>query len=105
MTSPVTSTSVATNGAEATALLTAIAERYAVGLASIHALLDPRKIVVAGSLATLGGPALRSAITAELSTVALATPPVLGATVTDDPVMSGALMSSLELARDRVFST
>ena len=96
---------VATNGAEATALLTAIAERYAVGLASIHALLDPRKIVVAGSLATLGGPALRSAITAELSTVALATPPVLGATVTDDPVMSGALMSSLELARDRVFST
>jgi len=82
-----------------------IAGRYAVGLASILALLDPAQVILAGSVAAAGGQQLVDAVTKELNAVAIATPPVSAGTVTDSPITRGAMILSLGHARDRVFNT
>ena len=106
-----------TNGADAMAalvatptqaardLVTEIAGRYAIALASIVALIDPAQVILAGSLVDAGGPMLIDAVTRELGAVAIATPPVSAGLVTDSPITRGAMILSLRLARDRVFNT
>ena len=87
------------------AIVTEIAGRYATALASILALLDPEEVILAGSIVTAGGSALIDAVASELAAVAIVTPPVTAGIVTDDPITKGAMILSLGLARERVFST
>ncbi len=96
---------VADDAPAATELLTEIASRYAIGLASVLALLDPGRVVVAGSVARAGGERLRALVERELASVAITTPPLSLGVVEASPILTGALMLSLDHARDRVFAT
>ena len=85
--------------------VTELASRYAVGLASAIALLDPPAIVLAGRTLDAGGPVLRDAIRAELDEISIRTPRLLLGGAGRDAVLAGALLLGLENTRDRVFST
>ena len=96
---------VANDTQAAREVLTDIGGRYAIGLASILALLDPAEVILAGAIAAAGGQQLVDAVASELSAVAIATPPVSLGLVTDSPITRGAMILSLGHARDRVFNT
>ena len=96
---------IASDTQAAREVLTDIGGRYAIGLASILALLDPAEVILAGAVAAAGGQQLVDAVASELSAVAIATPPVSLGLVTDSPITRGAMILSLGHARDRVFNT
>ena len=98
-------TAVAAAVASHPALLTEIAGRYAVGLSSVVALLDPARVVIAGSVVRAGGEELRREIESELAAVAITTPPISTGQVIDAPILRGALLLSLDNTRDLVFAT
>jgi predicted NBD/HSP70 family sugar kinase len=82
-----------------------LAGRYAYGLASAIALLDPPAIVLAGRTLNAGGNALLDAIRAQLDEVSIRSPRLILGEVARDAVVAGALLVSLENMRDGVFST
>jgi len=79
--------------------------RYATGLASIVALIDPPVIVLAGSVMTAGGGALLATIRAHVDEVAIRTPRFVLGEVVDEPAVAGAMLASLDHTRNGVFST
>ena len=85
--------------------LTELAGRYAAGLAAVVALIDPSTIVLAGSVLTAGGAALRAAIETQLLDLAIRSPRLILGEIVDQPVMAGALLVSLDNTRDRIFAT
>ena len=86
-------------------LLAQLASRYAVGIASVIALLDPARIVLAGELTVVGGERLRAAIATELDELVIAAPPVQLSADPGTPILDGGLIMSLDHARASVFST
>lgn len=86
--------------------LDALAERYALALAAVIAVLDPEAVVLAGRYLHAGGEPLRAGIERELDRVAVRTPNVLrSAFVGQDAVIEGARHVALDRARDRAFAT
>lgn len=88
-----------------TAFLDELAARYALGLASAIALLDPPAIVLAGRTLDAGGRALLDAIGAQLDEIAIRSPRLVLGQVAHEAVIAGALLVSLEITRDGAFST
>ncbi|GAB2796461.1 ROK family transcriptional regulator [Streptomyces daliensis] len=86
-------------------LLRRTATGVAVGLASLVAMLDPQLIVLSGGVHTAGGEPLRALVRAELTELAVPRPQLVLGTVTEHPVLNGALQSALATARDEVFDT
>lgn len=85
------------------ALLDELAERLAVGLASICLVLDPRLVVLAGEVGCAGGSALAARIQAAVPRIAPVHPTVAVSSVTGNAVLAGALMVATGMARDAVF--
>jgi predicted NBD/HSP70 family sugar kinase len=92
----------AANGA---GFLTDLSVRYAAGLASIIAIVDPERVVLGGSVMQAGGEQLRSRVAAQLAELAMSRPTIVVSTVADNPVLTGALGAALERAREAVFAT
>ncbi|GAA2784961.1 ROK family transcriptional regulator [Crossiella cryophila] len=80
-----------------------VAERLAVGLAEITAVLDPGLIVLAGGLALAGGEVLRELVERELHALTIPRPPLRLSTVEGNPVLAGALDLGLGQVRDELF--
>ncbi|GAA4867627.1 ROK family transcriptional regulator [Kitasatospora terrestris] len=85
--------------------LRALAERLAVGLAVIVAVVDPELLVLSGSTPTAGGERLRAMVAEELARISLPRPEVRSSAVPGSPVLHGALQRALATARDALFST
>ncbi len=86
-------------------LIDQLAERFAVGIAAMVAVVDPALVILTGGVLVAGGSRLRDAIDVELGSLAAAHPTVALSGVEGDPVLSGALHTALGLARDEVFDT
>ncbi|HEX5568522.1 MAG TPA: ROK family transcriptional regulator [Streptomyces sp.] len=86
-------------------LLRRTATRLATGLAATVAVLDPELVVLSGAVLTAGGEVLRSLVQRELAELAVPRPRLVIGTVTEDPVLGGALESALATTRDEVFDT
>lgn len=86
-------------------LLDELARRYAVGLASVIALFDPAVVVLAGSVMVAGGDALLSSLTRQVEELAITVPRLALGTVEVHPVVTGALLVSLDHTRAKVFTT
>ncbi|MEO3842223.1 ROK family transcriptional regulator [Streptomyces sp. B22F1] len=86
-------------------LLDRYAERLAVGLASVVAVLDPQLIVLSGAVLTAGGDRLRALVQSELADLAAPRPRLVTGEVERHPVLTGALESALATTRDEVFDT
>lgn len=87
------------------ALLEQLAERFALGIAALVAVVDPALVVLSGAVLTAGGDRLLGLIGDQLDSLAAARPRLELARVTERPVLAGALQTALEAARDRVFDT
>ena len=88
-----------------TELLRQYAQRLAIGLASLTAVLDPGLIVLSGGLVSSGGELLRSLIQAELAELAASRPRLVLGEIERHPVLRGALERALADTRDEVFDT
>jgi predicted NBD/HSP70 family sugar kinase len=75
--------------------LTGLADRIAVGLAAVIAVLDPYLVVLAGPIAQAGGEMLLAAVTAAARRVAPLEGSIAVTTIDDDAVLLGALDAGL----------
>ncbi|MFF5634897.1 ROK family transcriptional regulator [Streptomyces sp. NPDC012825] len=87
------------------ALLDRYAERVAIGLSSLVAVLDPELIVLSGEVLVSGGEPLRARVQTALADLAASRPRLVLAAVPRRPVLRGALESALAATRDEVFDT
>ncbi|MGP3976175.1 ROK family protein [Streptomyces sp. 8N114] len=81
------------------------ARRLANGIAAVVAVVDPQLVVLSGAVPRTGGEELRALVERELTGLALPRPLLRLSELEDDPILSGALLSALALARDEVFDT
>jgi predicted NBD/HSP70 family sugar kinase len=85
--------------------LSVLADRLALGLAVIVAVVDPELVVLSGGTPTAGGDRLRELVQERLTGLAVAGPQVRCSTVPGPPVLHGALQRALATAREAVFTT
>jgi predicted NBD/HSP70 family sugar kinase len=84
------------------AMLAELAARIAVGLAAVVAVLDPALVVLAGEVGQAGGTALRDAVSAATRTASPLDTEIAVTSLTDDPVLLGALDAALAEVRDEL---
>ena len=80
----------------------ALAVRIAVGLAAVIAVLDPPLVVLAGEVGQAGGAVLPEAVAAALREVSVLETSVAATALTEDPVLRGALDTTLAAVRAAV---
>lgn len=85
-------------------LLTEIAARLALGVASVCVVLDPELIVLAGEVGEAGGDALTTRVADAVARICPIRPKVVTTTVTEDPVLRGAVLAALQHAREAIFA-
>jgi predicted NBD/HSP70 family sugar kinase len=88
-----------TQTAAAAAFLDELAERVAVGVASVCVVLDPGLVVLGGEVGRAGGGALASRVAAGVARICPARPRVVPTGVPGEPVLRGAMLAAVEQAR------
>ncbi|MEU6712587.1 ROK family transcriptional regulator [Nonomuraea purpurea] len=91
-------------GAEGEPLLDEIANRLALGVAAVCVILDPGLVVLAGEVGHAGGAALTSRVEEAVARICPVRPQVVTTTVTDNPVLRGAVLAALEQAREELLA-
>jgi predicted NBD/HSP70 family sugar kinase len=89
----------------ATTFLGELADRIAVGLAAVVAVLDPGLVVLAGGIARAGGEALCEAVTAALRHAAPLETTVAVTAIDDDAVLLGGLDAGLAAVREALIAS
>jgi predicted NBD/HSP70 family sugar kinase len=84
-------------------LLAEVADRLAVGLAPLVAVLDPELIVLTGAMLQAGGEALRELVEASLYEMVIPRPRLVLSEVAQDPVLTGAIESALAQTKQELF--
>lgn len=85
-------------------LLGELADRLAIGLAPIVAVLDPEMIVLTGAILRAGSDPLRELIAESLHDLAIPRPRLVLSEIPDNPVLAGAIQAALAATREAVFS-
>ncbi len=83
----------------ASPFLDELAHRVAVGVASVCVVLDPGLVVLGGEVGRAGGDALASRVAAAMASICPARPRVVPTGVPDEPVLRGAMLAAVDLAR------
>lgn len=91
-------------GAGAEEFLQAFADRLALGIASVCAVVDPALVVVAGEIGAAGDEALCELVEAAVQRIAPVNPRVVPTAVPDAPVLRGAVLTAVEQARLALFA-
>jgi predicted NBD/HSP70 family sugar kinase len=81
-----------------------LADRIAIGLAAVIAVLDPYLVVLAGPIAQAGGDTLLSAVTAAVRRAAPLESTIATTTIDDDAVLLGALDAGLTAVREALIT-
>jgi predicted NBD/HSP70 family sugar kinase len=89
----------------AAGFLKELAERIAVGLAAISAILDPPLIVLAGEVSQAGGEKLRDLVDESFRDATPLRTPVQVTALTDDAVLLGALDAGLRIVRESLIDS
>jgi predicted NBD/HSP70 family sugar kinase len=80
--------------------MTRLADRIAIGLAAVIAVLDPWMVVLAGPIAQAGGETLRAAVAAAIRNAAPLEGSIATTSLDDDAVLLGALDAGLTAVRE-----
>jgi predicted NBD/HSP70 family sugar kinase len=86
-------------GPGSTAFLDELAQRVAVGVASVCVVLDPGLVVLGGEVGRAGGTALASRVAAAVAAICPARPRVVPTGVPGEPVLRGAMLAAVDQAR------
>ena len=76
-----------------------LAQRVAVGVASVCVVLDPGLVVLGGEVGRAGGAALAARVAAGVAAICPARPRVVPTGVPGEPVLRGAMLAALDQAR------
>jgi predicted NBD/HSP70 family sugar kinase len=76
-----------------------LAQRVAVGVASVCVVLDPGLVVLGGEVGRAGGAALAARVAADVAAICPARPRVVPTGVPGEPVLRGAMLAALDQAR------
>jgi len=87
------------------AFLKQLAERIALALASVSAILDPPLVVLAGEVAQAGGGVLRDLVAEAFHNTTPLLTPVAVTALTDDAALLGALDAGLRTVRDSLIDS
>jgi predicted NBD/HSP70 family sugar kinase len=90
-------------GPAGTPLLAEVADRLAVGLAPLVAVLDPELIVLTGAMLQSGGESLRELVAASLYAMVIPRPRLVLSEVAQDPVLTGAIEAALAQTKQELF--
>jgi predicted NBD/HSP70 family sugar kinase len=82
------------------AFIADLAQRVAVGVAAVVAVLDPDLVVLAGTVAQAGGARLRDAVAIAIRTASPLEAQIATTAVTDDAVLLGAVDAGLGAVRE-----
>ncbi|NED94072.1 ROK family transcriptional regulator [Phytoactinopolyspora alkaliphila] len=91
-------------GTAAEAFLHEFAGRLALGVASVCTVVDPALVVMAGELGSAGGGKLCDLVADAVQRIAPVHPRVVPTMIPDAPVLRGAVLASVEKAREALFS-
>lgn len=91
-------------GPAGAAFLDALAERLAVGVASVCVILDPGLVVLSGEVGRAGGTVLAERVQRAVARICPNPSRVTVSSVEGSPVLRGALLVAVEAAREEVFS-
>ena len=83
--------------------LEALAHRVSVGAAAVCAVLDPGFMVLGGTVARAGGAEFADRVEREITRLSPLRPRVAVTALPENAMLTGALMTGLEAARDEVF--
>jgi predicted NBD/HSP70 family sugar kinase len=86
-------------GPASAAFLDDLAQRVAVGVASVCVVLDPGLVVLGGEVGRAGGAALASRVAAAVAAIWPSHPRVVPTGVPDEPVLRGAMLAAVDQAR------
>jgi predicted NBD/HSP70 family sugar kinase len=86
-------------GPGSAAFLDDLAQRVAVGVASVCVVLDPGLVVLGGEVGRAGGTALASRVAAAVAAICPARPRVVPTGVPGEPVLRGAMLAAVDQAR------
>jgi predicted NBD/HSP70 family sugar kinase len=84
---------------ESAAFLDDLAQRVAVGVASVCVVLDPGLVVLGGEVGRAGSTALASRVAAAVAAICPARPRVVPTGVPGEPVLRGAMLAAVDQAR------
>ena len=90
---------VSSPSAGSTAFLDDLAQRVAVGVASVCVVLDPGLVVLGGAVGRAAGTALASWVAAAVAAIFPARPRVVPTGVPGEPVLRGAMLAAVDQAR------
>jgi predicted NBD/HSP70 family sugar kinase len=90
---------VSSESAESAAFLDDLAQRVAVGVASVCVVLDPGLVVLGGEVGRAGGAALAARVAAGVAAICPARPRVVPTGVRGEPVLRGAMLAAVDQAR------
>jgi predicted NBD/HSP70 family sugar kinase len=90
---------VSAPSAGSSAFLDELAQRVAVGVASVCVVLDPGLVVLGGEVGRAGGTALAARVAAAVAAIWPSHPPVVPTGVPGEPVLRGAMLAALDQAR------
>lgn len=92
-------------GNAAQGFLQELADRLAVGVASVCTVVDPAVVVVAGEIGLAGDQPLCDLVSTAVRRIAPVNPRVVPALVRESPVLRGAVLTAVEQARQALFSS
>lgn len=92
-------------GESGKAFLVELAQRLALGVASVCLVVDPGLVVLAGEINRAGGSVLAQRVEEAVGRISPVRPRIVPSTVNGNPVLQGALLTALETARQEVFTT
>jgi predicted NBD/HSP70 family sugar kinase len=92
-------------GAAGRALLDELAERLALGVVAVCAILDPGVLVLAGEVGRAGGAPLADRVADAAGAISPLRVQLRVSTVDGDPVLRGAVVSALTAARDELVAS
>ena len=90
---------VSSESAASAAFLDDLAQRVAVGVASVCVVLDPGLVVLGGEVGRAGGSALAARVAAGVAAICPARPRVVPTGVPGEPVLRGAMLAAVDQAR------
>jgi predicted NBD/HSP70 family sugar kinase len=82
-----------------------LARRLALGVAGACAVVDPALVVLAGEVGASGGERLCGLVSSAVGHIAPVHPRVVPTAVAEAPVLRGALLSAVDLAREALFAS
>jgi predicted NBD/HSP70 family sugar kinase len=81
-----------------------VAGRLAVGVAAVSVVIDPGLVVLSGDVGTSGGTVVAGLVQQAAAKMCPTAPQVVPTGVTGNPVLRGALVAALDVAREQIFS-